>query len=107
MMFGRRYALQYLRRFQPGTVGHVVQNAVNPFARIFGDFASGNIGAHYENDVPHLMARNATRTNLMRLALRETNWWRQQTGLPGLVGGAMGHRTRYRILAAMMRRLQR
>jgi len=105
MMLGRKYAAKYLQGYGSGTVGNVVKHAVEPFAKYLGDFASGNVGGHYSKDVPHLMAKKATRTNLMRLAIRETDWWNQQPGLPGLVGSMMSHRTRFRLLNRIKKNL--
>jgi hypothetical protein len=57
---GRIGALVATKNYGRGTVGAVVHRAVAPFARIFGDFASGNIGRHY---------REPNTVSLLRLPL--------------------------------------
>jgi hypothetical protein len=90
---GRVAAAEFTSTFPKGTVGHVVHTAVRPFAFIFGDFASGTIGAHYRERAEAL-SQPATGKNIKEFAETETAYWNKQTGLPGMVGSAMGAQTR-------------
>lgn len=94
---GRRVAVSHTRRFPPGTLGSVVHRAVKPTHRVFGDFASGNIGQHYIDRSEDLAAK-PTPENIESFAKTETNWWKQQPGLAGAVGGSFPWWARSNIL---------
>lgn len=97
---GRIGALVATRRYPAETVGAVVHRAVTPFARIFGDFASGNIGRHYRESDQWLRLP-ATDQNLREFARRETAWWAQQPGLPGWIGKRLSADRRAQILICL------
>jgi hypothetical protein len=94
---GRKAAVDFTSTFPPGTVGHVVHHSIKPFATIFGDFASGSIGAHYRQRKDAL-GQPATGKNIKEFAETETGYWNEQTGLPGIVGSSMGAQTRENML---------
>ena len=91
--FGRRNAVEYTEQFEEGTVGSLVHHTVKPFATVFGDFASGSIGAHYKERETFLK-KPATSENIRELAVTETAWWNQQPGVPGWVGSLMSAENR-------------
>ncbi|MFN6480408.1 hypothetical protein [Nostoc sp. DedQUE07] len=94
---GRIGAEVATRNYRSGTVGGVVHRAVAPLARIFGDFASGNIGQHYrESD--HWLSRPATDQNLHEFAQHETRWWQEQRGFAGWAGKKLSADGRAQIL---------
>jgi hypothetical protein len=94
---GRIGALVATRHYPAGTVGAVVHRAVAPFAKVLGDFASGNIGRHYrESD--QWLKRPATDQNLLEFGRNETAWWGQQPGLAGWVGRRLSGDKRGRLL---------
>lgn len=72
---------------------------VTPFAWLFGDFASGSIGAHYRSREEFLELPD-TDENIDELARTETAWWNQQPGLPGVVGSLMSAQQRSGVLKA-------
>lgn len=91
--FGRRNAVKYTEQFEEGTVGSLVHHTVKPFSTVFGDFASGSIGAHYK-EREEFLKKPATSENIRELATTETAWWNQQRGLPGWVGSRMSAENR-------------
>jgi hypothetical protein len=96
---GRIGALVATRNYPAGTVGAVVHRAVSPFARIFGDLASGNIGRHYrEADTVRLLMQQASDANLLRFARNETQWWKRQKGFAGWVGKRLSETARANVL---------
>jgi hypothetical protein len=97
---GRIAAAAVTRQYKPGTVGAVVHSAVMPFAKIFGDLASGNIGKHYRES-HNWLKLPATPSNLQRFAQHETEWWKKQPGFAGVVGSAMSAERRAKILTCV------
>jgi len=96
-MVGRIGAVVATKDYKAGTVGAVVHRAVAPFAKVFGDFASGNIGSHYRESAQRLK-RPATDENIREFARNETEWWGRQPGLAGWVGKKLSANTRARLL---------
>lgn len=95
---GRIAAAEFTSTFPRGTVGHVVHTAVTPFAALFGNFASGRIGAHYRERAEAL-GQPATGENIREFARIETRYWNEEEkGLPRMVGSAMGASTRENML---------
>ena len=120
---GRLDAAEYLSdqsKFPKGTVGYVVGLGVKAFAiemeKITAaspiltkspEFASGNIGEHYRSEqATALLLRPANKQNMLALAQNETNWWRAQDGIPGLVGGTVTVAERTKILVGIMNGIQ-
>ncbi|WDD36527.1 hypothetical protein PQG02_35900 (plasmid) [Nostoc sp. UHCC 0926] len=96
---GRTGAVDATRNYQAGTVGAVVHRAVTPFAKVFGDFASGNIGSHYqEPNTVRLLSLPDNDKNLRDFAQDETRWWKEQSGFAGTVGSAMTAEQRTNLL---------
>jgi hypothetical protein len=83
-------------RAPKGSNGEAMCYAIGPFFQAFGNFAGGKIGAHYQE--PEMLERikaPCTKEGLEEIAHHETvNFWRIQTGLPGLVGRAVSEKTR-------------
>lgn len=101
---GRLGAFLATKKYQQGTVGFVVHRAVGPLYKILGNFASGDIGKHYRQSSEWLK-RPATDHNLQEFARRETDWWKQQRGLPGWLGSRLTAEGRLRILKCVKNNL--
>lgn len=95
----RDLAVEATKNFPVGTVGHAVHRAVEPAYHAFGNFWSGDIGHHYSTaETQHLLAQPATAENIRNFARRETEWWKEQSGGAGLVGGSFPAEWREAIL---------
>lgn len=94
---GRAAAVAHTSLYPPGTLGHVVHRPVKVLHKLAGDFASGDIGRHYQ-DRSEALAEAATPKRIESFAQTETKWWKQQPGLPGLVGGLLPWQARAGIL---------
>ena len=90
---GRCYAVEVTKRYARGTMGHLIHEAVKPYAAKYGDLFSGRIGEHYEQS-DEFLRLPATPDNIKKFAERETKWWRQQPGRAGVVGSLMCAETR-------------
>lgn len=90
---GRVAAADFTSRFPKGSVGQVVHHSVKPFATLFGDFASGHIGEHYRGQ-EQALSEPATGPNIRSFAEKETEYWNNESGLPGMIGSSMGAQTR-------------
>ncbi|QNK63917.1 DUF4157 domain-containing protein [Pedobacter sp. PAMC26386] len=101
---GRYKAVQVTSQFPKPKMGFLVHETVKPFADMFGDLASGNIGQHYE-DRSDALDKDVTKVGIIRFAIIETAWWNKQKGLPGIVGSAMSARMRAGTLIAKAREL--
>jgi len=53
---------------------------VGPFHVVMGEVAAGQIGAHYQDDVPDLLAAPPSDENLHRLSEGETTFWHSSRG---------------------------
>lgn len=102
---GRLGALAATRKYKQGTVGFVVHRAVGPLYKILGNFASGNIGKHYRESDAWLRVPDNDQ-NIEAFARRETDWWRQQPGLPGWLGRRLTAQGRLRLLKCVKDNLQ-
>jgi hypothetical protein len=94
---GRAHAVRVLERGGGGTAAAVMLVPVRWLYRVMGNVGSGAIGAHYEQ-VFDMLNQPVTIRLLMRIAIRETQWWNQQPGFPGYFGSAMTSRQRFAIL---------
>jgi len=104
---GRLGAVQYLSQFPQGTAGHAMALPVGAFHALAGDIGSSTIGRHYREDIPDKIKGPDTDENLEAIGEHETEkFWKVQSGLPKVMGGAITAEQRTRILKSS-RNLQR
>ncbi|HEX6287738.1 MAG TPA: SpvB/TcaC N-terminal domain-containing protein [Herpetosiphonaceae bacterium] len=101
---GRLEALDYLRKFPPGTMGHLVRESLAPIAPFVGDFAAGTIAEHYK-DREAFLYLSVTGPRITDFAKTETTYWKQQKGAAGFIGGNTPWQVRERILLRTAKRL--
>ncbi|NEN99881.1 MAG: DUF4157 domain-containing protein [Moorea sp. SIO3I7] len=99
---GRQEAYELLSKYLPRThVGGVMAMPVQEFYSMSGETVSGEIGNHYKQlEAEGLLSLPPTDDNLNKVAQRETEWWKQQSGFPGFAGGSVSAQTRFDILKA-------
>jgi RHS repeat-associated protein len=103
LIFGTRdIAVSVTKDYPPGTVGFAVHKAAKLLYWSIGSFASGEIGLHYSDTATQgYLAMADTDANIQFFAWRETLWWQQQEGLPGIFGRSVSAVTRAGILMWM------
>ncbi|RKI41033.1 DUF4157 domain-containing protein [Corallococcus sp. AB004] len=96
---GRLRAVHETRRSGTGSVGRAMYPPVATFHALMGNIGSSTIGQHYARDIPDMLAAPDTDENLFNVARHETdNYWNQQPGLAGRMGGALNADQRARVL---------
>ncbi len=69
---------------------------VEPFHVVMGEMAAGQIGSHYQDEVPELLAAPPSDGNLRKLADGETKFWRSNRG--SWFGALVGADSRFNLL---------
>ncbi len=97
-----RLTIKYLG--QPGSVGHVIMHALRPFVSSLGplrNILSGDIGRHYDQDLPKLLKKGASDYTLAATAFFETNHWNHtEHGPSRWAGRKLDEKDRFAVLAA-------
>jgi hypothetical protein len=89
-------ALQQSAASGPFTCAAVALVGVEPFYAVMGEMGAGEIGDHYLQDIPDILASVPTDNQLWAMAQRETEFWNSARG--SFIGAQMTAEERYGLL---------